>query len=53
MPVRDIDEPVMSGTPGTRYRTLVARAISAVGMPKDREVDAHIDATKAETMNTI
>ena len=44
--------PLIKGTPGTRYSTLVARAISEV-VSKIKAVEAHKDATKAETMNII
>ena len=44
--------PLIKGTPGTRYRTLVASAISEV-VSKIKAVEAQSYATKAETMNII
>mgnify|MGYP001642677581 CR=1 FL=1 len=44
--------PLMSGTPGTRYSTLVANAISEVVL-NINAVDAHSEETKADTMNMI
>ena len=41
--------PLINGTPGTRYKTLVARAISDV-VSKINAVEAQMEATNAETM---
>ena len=44
--------PLISGTPGIKYKTLVAKAISDVVL-KIRAVEEHKDATKADTMKII
>ena len=40
--------PLISGTPGTRYSTLVARAVSAV-QSKRRAADAHSEEVVEDT----
>ena len=44
--------PLIRGTPGTKYNTLVAIAVELVVSLNMSEIEAASEATKAETINT-